>query len=52
MSCYVCPCCRNELNKNKNKPLVLSRGDSMCSNCNEYLETALKNKFFECYVCN
>ena len=52
MSCYVSPCCRNEFNKNKNKPIVLSRGDSMCSNCIEHMETALKNKFFECYVCN
>ena len=24
----------------------------MCSNCIEHMETALKNKFFECYVCN
>ena len=52
MSCYLCPCCRIEFNKNKNKPIVLSCGDSMCSNCIEYIETALKNKFFECYVCN
>lgn len=51
MSEKICPTCNNQYNRGENRPIMLSCGDSLCSNCiNEYTKIYKKDSF-ECPNC-
>jgi hypothetical protein len=49
MSYKVCCCCKNYYNRNKNKPILLDCGDTLCQSCINFYKT-LKDEF-ECPIC-
>ena len=51
MSTYECPYCKNLFNKNENKPIILTCGDTLCLYCIKYNQEAIKKDEFDCPKC-
>jgi hypothetical protein len=46
-----CGICKNEYDKNKNKPIILSCGDIVCQVCINFYEEMGKKEEIECPTC-
>ena len=51
MSSHSCEICKKLYNKNKNKPFLLTCGDTICMACIKDYKEALKKDTFECPTC-
>jgi hypothetical protein len=51
MSSTECCICKNTYNKNKNKPIMLQCGDTLCISCINHYKEALCKEEFECQQC-
>lgn len=51
MSEKICQTCNNQYNKGENRPIILSCGDSLCSNCIKKYKEIYKKDSFECPNC-